>query len=206
MCGICGIIDFKREVPNESQLHAMLPALEKRGPDHQGMMCKPGVAFGHRRLSIIDLTHHGHQSMEDTDLGLSITYNGEIYNYKVLKDELIHKGYRFFSNSDTEVILKSYHAWGDDFVKRLNGMFAFCIYDQNHQRFLLGRDRLGIKPLYYTEKRNQLFFASNIQALKEARVVSSELSRTAFHYYLTFHAVVPAPYTIFEHVKKEALL
>lgn len=165
-------------------------------------MVEPGVAFGHRRLSIIDLSENGHQPMTDNELGLSITYNGEIYNYRELKRELEGRGYRFFSDSDTEVIIKAYHAWGDGFVNRLNGMFAFCLYDRKRQLFVLGRDRLGIKPLYYAEKDGSFYFASNIQALNAAGVVERELSVPALHYYLTFHAVVPAPHTIFANVKK----
>ncbi len=189
-------------MPDEKAVREMLVALQKRGPDDEGLLIEPQIALGHRRLSIIDLSKNGHQPMTDRKLGLTITYNGEIYNHRQLKAELLLKGYSFFSTSDTEVLLKAYHAWGDDFVRRLHGMFAFCIYDRRGERFVLGRDRLGIKPLYYVDDGDQFTFASNIQALKKGGVLRSQLSREALHYYLTFHSVVPAPHTIFEHVKK----
>lgn len=202
MCGICGVIRYDKDSVDESIVQRMLPALETRGPDAWGIHMGEGFGFGHRRLSIIDLSENGHQPMIDEELKLSIVYNGEIYNFLDLREELQRQGYSFRSTSDTEVLLKAYHAWGDEFVTRLNGMFAFCIHDQERGRFLLGRDRLGIKPLYYAEEGKALYFASNTQALNEAGVIRSELSPEALHYYLSFHAVVPAPYTIFKNVKK----
>ncbi|WP_047154901.1 N-acetylglutaminylglutamine amidotransferase [Aneurinibacillus tyrosinisolvens] len=202
MCGICGVIRFDNGNIDERMVQRMLPAIETRGPDDFGVYAGDGFGFGHRRLSIIDLSENGHQPMIDQELQLSIVYNGEIYNFQPLREELRQKGYTFHSSSDTEVLLKSYHAWGDDFVKRLNGMFAFCIHDKTRGRFLLGRDRLGIKPLYYAEDEHTFYFASNMQALHATGVVHPELSSEALHYYLSFHAVVPAPYTIFKNVKK----
>ena len=148
MCGICGIIDLDDNRVQHNQLRSMLPPLERRGPDDEGWLVQPGVALGHRRLSIIDLTEKGRQPMVDEELGLTVVCNGEIYNFRELKRELTAMGYRFFSSSDTEVLLKAYHAWGDTFVTRLKGMFAFCLYDARRKRCILGRDRLGIKPLY----------------------------------------------------------
>ncbi len=202
MCGICGVIRYDKDSVDESIVQRMLPALETRGPDAWGIHMEEGFGFGHRRLSIIDLSENGHQPMIDEELKLSIVYNGEIYNFLDLREELQRQGYSFRSTSDTEVLLKAYHAWGDEFVTRLNGMFAFCIHDQERGRFLLGRDRLGIKPLYYAEEGKAFYFASNTQALNEAGVIRPELSPEALHYYLSFHAVVPAPYTIFKNVKK----
>lgn len=202
MCGICGIIHFNGEPVAVEQIRSMLPPMERRGPDNEGWMVDDGVALGHRRLSIIDLSDNGNQPMIDPELGLTITYNGELYNYADLKDILSGLGYRFFSDSDTEVILKAYHAWGDDFVKKCYGMFAFCIHDRNHGRYLLGRDRLGIKPLYYVDEGGRFYFASNIQSLAAAGVVDGRVSPEALHHYLSFHAVIPAPYTIFAGVRK----
>lgn len=202
MCGICGVIRYDKDHTDETLIEKMLPALETRGPDDEGIYTKDGVSFGHKRLSIIDLSENGHQPMIDKELKLAIVYNGEIYNFQELRDELRKKGYSFRSTSDTEVLLKAYHAWGDEFVKQLNGMFAFCIHDETRGRFLLGRDRLGIKPLYYVEEGRAFYFASNTQALKSVGVIRPELSPEALHYYLSFHAVVPAPHTIFKNVKK----
>ncbi|WP_286885577.1 N-acetylglutaminylglutamine amidotransferase [Aneurinibacillus sp. UBA3580] len=204
MCGICGVIRYDKGNVDEGTVQNMLPALETRGPDASGVYMGEGFGFGHRRLSIIDLSENGHQPMIDEELKLEIVYNGEIYNFKQLRDELQQQGYSFRSTSDTEVLLKAYHAWGDEFVKRLNGMFSFCIHDQIRGRFLLGRDRLGIKPLYYAEEGHAFYFASNTQALNRAGMIRPELSPEALHYYLSFHAVVPAPYTIFKNVKKLA--
>lgn len=202
ICGICGIVDQRGVTPEPEQIQAMLPPLASRGPDHEAWLTEPGMAFGHRRLSIIDLSANGNQPMTDPELDLTVVHNGEIYNYKELKNELSAKGYRFASDSDTEVILKAYHAWGDDCVRRFFGMFAFCIYDRPRGRFLLARDRLGIKPLYYTVRRGCFYFASNIQALVAAGVVDGDLCPEALHHYLSFHAVVPAPLTIFKGVSK----
>ncbi|MBN6187584.1 N-acetylglutaminylglutamine amidotransferase [Aneurinibacillus sp. BA2021] len=204
MCGICGVIRYDKNHVDRGLVEHMLPALESRGPDAFGVHTGAGFGFGHRRLSIIDLSENGHQPMIDDELKLSIVYNGEIYNFQTLRTELQQQGYSFRSTSDTEVLLKAYHAWGDKFVTRLNGMFAFCIHDQERGRFLLGRDRLGIKPLYYAEHDGIFYFASNTQALKAAGAIEPELSPEALHYYLSFHAVVPAPHTIFKNVKKLA--
>ena len=202
MCGICGAISNKGEGVDEEELRSMLPALANRGPDNEDIRVDKNYGFGHRRLKIIDLSEQGNQPMIDPELGLVITYNGMIYNYKELKKELEHKGYRFRSNSDTEVMLKAYHCWGDLFVQKLYGMFAFCLHDRKKNRFVMGRDRLGIKPLYYTEKNGNFYFASNMQSLNDAGVVDRTLSREALHYYLSFHAVVPAPHTIYKSVQK----
>jgi asparagine synthase (glutamine-hydrolysing) len=180
----------------------MLPALEPRGPDDEGVHVEPGLAMGHRRLAIIDLSPTGHQPMRDPGLPLSITYNGEIYNYRELRKELEGEGYRFFSDSDTEVLLKGYDAWGLGFLERLYGMFAFCLHDRQRGEYLLVRDRLGIKPLYYTRRGDRLYFASNIQSLHAAGAVDGRLSPVALHHYLSFHAVVPPPLTLFEGVHK----
>jgi asparagine synthase (glutamine-hydrolysing) len=140
--------------------------------------------------------------MVDSRLGLSIVFNGAIYNYPELREELIRKGYTFFSEGDTEVILKAYHAWGAQFVKKLNGMFAFAIQERDSGRLILGRDRLGIKPLYFTRNRNRFRFASTLPALLQTNNIDTSIDPAALHHYMTFHAVVPAPHTILQGVKK----
>ena len=180
----------------------MLPALSRRGPDDEGVHVEPGVGLGHSRLSILDLSPAGHQPMQDPELDLAVVFNGEIYNFRMLRDELAAQGYTFRSTGDTEVLLKAYHAWGDAFVQRLNGMFAFCLYDRKRRRAVFARDRLGIKPLYYAPAPDRLVFASNIQALKAAGAVTGELDPIALHHYLTFHAIVPAPRTVLAGVHK----
>jgi asparagine synthase (glutamine-hydrolysing) len=140
--------------------------------------------------------------MIDPKLGLIIVYNGAIYNYKILKDELIEKGYSFHTGGDTEVILKAYHAWGEDCVTRFNGMFAFAIYNQAKDKVFMARDRLGIKPLYFHKTGNSLLFASSLPALLATGKIKPQISAQALHYYLTFHSVVPAPHTMVSGIEK----
>jgi asparagine synthase (glutamine-hydrolysing) len=140
--------------------------------------------------------------MVDSDLGLTIVWNGCIYNYKELRTELQGYGYRFFSHSDSEVLLKAYHRWGDDFVSHFKGMFAFAIVERDSGRVLLGRDRLGIKPLYVTEDNHRIRFASTLPALLAGGGVDTRIDHVALHHYMTFHSVVPAPATILRGVRK----
>jgi asparagine synthase (glutamine-hydrolysing) len=181
---------------------AMAEAMSPRGPDGAGAWSAGRVALGHRRLKIIDLTEAGGQPMVDSDLGLAIAWNGCIYNYPELRRELSDHGYRFFSTSDTEVMLKAYHRWGDRFVDHLKGMFAFAIVERESGRVLLGRDRLGIKPLYITEDAHRIRFASSLPALVAGGGVDTHIDPIALHHYLTFHSVVPPPLTILRGVKK----
>jgi asparagine synthase (glutamine-hydrolysing) len=140
--------------------------------------------------------------MVDQQLNLALVFNGSIYNYKELRETLSGLGYHFFSNGDTEVILKAYHAWGEDCVDRLSGMFAFVIWDTQRQRLFMARDRFGIKPLYYTQDGRRLRFASNTQALLAAGGVDTSIDPVALHYQFTLHGVVPAPHTIFKGIRK----
>ncbi len=180
----------------------MAGAMVDRGPDGAGVWSAGRVALGHRRLKIIDLTEAGSQPMVDPELGLAICWNGCIYNYPQLRDELIGHGYRFFSHSDTEVLIKAYHRWGDQFVDRLVGMFAFALVERDSGRVLLGRDRLGIKPLYLTEDADRVRFASSLPALLAGGGVDTRIDTTALHHYLSFHSVVPPPRTILRGVTK----
>lgn len=160
------------------------------------------VGMAHRRLKIIDLSDAAQQPMVDAALGLAIVYNGAIYNYRELREELQQAGYRFFSTGDTEVLLKAYHHWGESFVERLNGMFAFAIAERDTGEVLLGRDRMGIKPLYYTRTQDSIRFASTLPALLKAGGVDTAIDTVALNYYMSFHAVVPAPHTILKGVRK----
>jgi asparagine synthase (glutamine-hydrolysing) len=180
----------------------MVEAMAPRGPDGAGVWSQGRVALGHRRLRIIDLSEAGAQPMVDAELGLAVAWNGCIYNYKELRCELSGHGYRFFSHSDTEVLLKAYHHWGDKFVDHLYGMFAFAIVERDSGRVLLGRDRLGIKPLYLTEDGHRIRFASTLPALLAGGGVDTRIDPVALHHYLTFHSVVPPPRTILRGVTK----
>jgi asparagine synthase (glutamine-hydrolysing) len=180
----------------------MAETLHRRGPDDSGVWASGRVAFGHRRLKIIDLSDAGAQPMIDSDLGLSLVFNGCIYNHKQLRAELERDGYSFFSHSDSEVILKSYARWGTDCVDHFAGMFAFALFDRKTGRLVLARDRLGIKPLYLAEQRGRLRFASTLPALLAGGEVNTDLDPAAIHHYLTFHSVVPAPRTVLAGVRK----
>ena len=202
MCGICGEFRFDGAAPDLALTHRMMTKLERRGPDHGGSYSDGPVALGHRRLAIIDLSEHANQPLVDQELGLSLVFNGTIYNFPALRSELQSKGYHFFSTGDSEVIVKAYAEWGEACVERLHGMFAFAIWDMAKQRLFLGRDRMGIKPLYYTFNGQRLRFASNIQALLAAGDLDTSISSIGLHHQLTLHAVIPAPHTIINGVKK----
>ena len=202
MCGICGELRFDQSVPDMEALKRMTAKLARRGPDHEGFFNGGALAFGHRRLSIIDLTAHSDQPMVDDDLKMALVFNGTIYNYKELRAELVEMGYEFFSDGDTEVILKSYHAWGEKCVQRFYGMFAFALWDMRDKSLLLARDRFGIKPMYYTLDGARLRFASTLQALLAGGGVDTSINPRALHHHFTLHSVVPAPHTILNGVKK----
>ena len=202
MCGICGEVRFNGTPSSTRCVEKMTNALHLRGPDAQGIYVQGAAALGHRRLKIIDLTERAQQPMVDNELGLTIIFNGAIYNYEELRRTLEAKGYTFFSSGDTEVILKAYHAWGRECVKRFNGMFALAIYARDRGRLFLARDRLGIKPLYYRQEPDAFRFASSLPALIAGGGIEGEIDPVALHHYMTFHAVVPAPHTILKGVRK----
>ncbi len=204
MCGICGELRFDGKTPDMGAIGRMSDKLARRGPDHAGTYSDGPVALGHRRLSIIDLSAHAHQPMVDATLQLTLVFNGTIYNYRELRTELQGLGYHFFSQGDSEVILKSYHAWGDHCVKRFKGMFAFCLWDQRNSQFFLARDRFGIKPLYLNQDDHRLRFASTLPALLAGGGVDTTLDAVALHHHFTLHTVVPAPRTLLRGVRKLA--
>jgi asparagine synthase (glutamine-hydrolysing) len=211
MCGICGKISFNNQPLQDSTLRLMCRSFAHRGPDDEGIYVsratdggatqQPGVGFGHQRLSIIDLSDAGRQPMSNEDGTIWITYNGEIYNYRELADELKKKGHKFKSDTDTEVVLHLYEEEETNAVNRLNGMFAFAIWDENINRLWICRDRIGIKPLVYYWDGKHFTFASEIKALLTDPNISKELDYEALQLYLAFN-YVPAPYTIFKGIKK----
>jgi asparagine synthase (glutamine-hydrolysing) len=202
MCGICGELRFDGALADLGALQRMCERLARRGPDHGGSYSDGPLGLGHRRLAIIDLSERANQPMVDPDLGLALVFNGTIYNYPALREELVGRGYRFFSHGDTEVILKAYREWGTACVERLHGMFAFAVWDLAQRTLFLARDRMGIKPLYWSESGSRLRFASNTQALLAAGGVDTALDPVALHHQLTLHGVVPAPRTILRGIRK----
>jgi len=202
MCGICGELRFDGHGADLAAIQRMTERLERRGPDHGGSFSDGPLGFGHRRLSVIDLSEHSDQPLVDQELCLSLVFNGAIYNYRELRKELQDKGYHFFSEGDSEVILKAWHAWGEACVERLQGMFAFAIWEEDRSRLFLARDRMGIKPLYYSLDRNRLRFASNMQALLAAGGVDKSIDPVALHHQFSLHGVVPAPHTILNGIRK----
>jgi asparagine synthase (glutamine-hydrolysing) len=202
MCGIAGEVRVDGRLPDIGAVARMADAMAARGPDGAGVWSAGGVALGHRRLAIIDLSSRGHQPMVDSELGLSVVFNGCIYNHRELRRELEAAGYRFFSTSDTEVLLKGWHRWGEGLVDRLVGMFAFALAERDSGRVVLARDRLGVKPLYLADVDGALRFASSLPALVAGGGVDTTVDPVALHHYLTFHAVVPAPRTLLAGVRK----
>ncbi len=176
--------------------------LTARGPDASGFHSQGPLALGHRRLKIMDLCEASGQPMVDPALGLAMVFNGAIYNYPELRAELEGLGYRFFSEGDTEVLLKAYHAWGESMLPRLNGMFVFAIWERDSQRLFVARDRLGIKPLYFSRTSERLRFASTLPALLQGGDIPGQLNPAALNFYMSFHAVVPAPDTLIAGIEK----
>ncbi len=204
MCGICGELRFDQRTPDSQTIGRMMQPLARRGPDHGATYFDGPLAFGHRRLAVIDFSARANQPMVDAELKLALVFNGTIYNYPELRAELKGRGYNFFSDGDTEVILKAYHAWGEQCVERLRGMFAFVIWDMRTRSLFLARDRFGIKPLYFARNQNVFRFASNVQSLLAAGDIDTSIDPVALHYQFTLHAVVPAPRTILNGVRKLA--
>lgn len=202
MCGFCGEVNFNGQNASAARIERMNDSMAPRGPDGSGVVVRGPVGLGHRRLKIIDLTECAAQPFVDTELGLTLAFNGCIYNYHELRAELEAAGYRFASTGDTEVILKAWHAWGTEAPKRFLGMFAFAIHERASGRVTLVRDRFGIKPLYYSEFNGGIRFASTLPALLAAGDVDTSVDPVALHHYMSWHAVVPPPRTILKGVRK----
>ncbi|MBN1846263.1 MAG: asparagine synthase (glutamine-hydrolyzing) [Sedimentisphaerales bacterium] len=193
MCGIAGF-----NWPDRGLIEAMNRAQRHRGPDDEGVYLDDAVSLGHRRLSILDLSDKGHQPMAFEDLVL--VYNGEIYNYRPLRTELEAKGYRFVSGTDTEVVLYAYHAWGASSVERFNGMWALAIYDRRDQSLFLSRDRFGIKPLYYYFDGKRFLFASELKALRQAKL-PERIDPAGMNFYF-YQKYIGRQYALFEDFHK----
>ena len=206
MCGICGEYRFDGSLPQLESVQKMMEQLEKRGPDHAGTFSDHSMAFGHRRLAIIDLSEKSHQPMIDRSTCLALVFNGTIYNHPELRKQLQAKGHTFVSTGDTEVILKAYAQWGEDCVKHFLGMFAIAIWDMQKKTLFLARDRMGIKPLYYSWTTQGFRFASTTQAILATATndspINTAIDAAALHNLFTLHAVVPAPRTILQGVRK----
>lgn len=200
MCGIVGFVDagYSRAEANEV-IDTMCRVIRHRGPDEQGVWVGDGVALGMRRLAIIDRSH-GHQPMFNADESVLVVFNGEIYNYRELQEQLQHRGHRFRTNSDTEVIVHAYEEYGDDCVAHLQGMFSFAIWDKKRRRLLAARDRFGKKPFNYYWDGKKLIFGSEIKSLLKA-AIPKEIDTVALDEYLTYR-YVPTPRTIFQGVRK----
>src|SRR5216684_2856635 len=184
MCGIAGIVKMDtREAVEEARLKRMRDVLHHRGPDGEGMFLDGAVGLGHRRLAIVDVAG-GHQPMANEDGSVWIVFNGEIYNHAALRPALEARGHRYRSRSDTETILHLYEEEGDRCVDRLQGMFAFAVWDRARQRLLLARDRLGIKPLYYAWTDRELIFASEIKAILAANSLRAALNEAVLPEFL----------------------
>jgi asparagine synthase (glutamine-hydrolysing) len=202
VCGLGGEYRFDGRAADIAAVDRISAVMEPRGPDGHDRWHDGPVALAHRRLAIIDLSETGAQPMVDAELRLVTVFNGCIYNYQQLREELRGYGYRFFSTSDTEVIAKAYHRWGAQCVDHFFGMFAFALLEQDSGRLILGRDRLGIKPLYLAQSADRLRFASSLPALLAGGDVDTSIDPVALNHYMTFHAVVPAPLTILSGIRK----
>ncbi len=202
MCGSCGELRFDGQPADLAAIARMTERLRPRGPDHGGSYSDGVLGFGHRRLSIIDLSEKSNQPLVDQELGLALVFNGTIYNYRELRRELQQRGYHFFSDGDSEVILKAWREWGQDCLAYLHGMFAFAVWDMREKALFMARDRFGIKPFYWSRDGQRLRFASSLPALLAGGGVDTSIDAVALHFQFTLHGVVPAPGTLLNGVRK----
>jgi asparagine synthase (glutamine-hydrolysing) len=201
MCGICGVyLSENGWDMHPSIVKNMCDTITHRGPDDEGFYCNDHVFLGSRRLSIIDL-ENGNQPMSNEDQSIWLVFNGEIYNYPELRERLIQKGHAIRTHSDTEVIIHAYEEYGESFASELNGMFAFALWDGNRKQLLIARDRVGIKPLYYTHQRGRFVFASELKAIRVVPGLQLEIDSTAIDQFLTLE-YIPGPRTIYKNVQK----
>ena len=189
MCGIAGLINFGSRPVSPVILKNMTDAIAHRGPDDQGQWIEENVGIGHRRLSIIDLSHAGRQPMLSSNHRYVLSYNGEIYNYRELRAELETLGYCFRSETDTEVVLCALNHWGTNSLIRFNGMFALALWDRKEKALLLARDRYGIKPLYYAQQGEEFIFGSEQKAITAVPNFKRKLNTPALLEYMTFQNI-----------------
>lgn len=199
MCGICGYTD-KFNIFSQKHIYEMNKIINHRGPDEEGYYFHENIALGHKRLNIIDLSG-GKQPMTNDDKTLVIVFNGEIYNFKSIKNELLSKNYKFYTDSDTEVLLKSYEEWGNECLKKLNGMFAFAILNLKNREIFLARDRFGQKPLFYYHNNSTFIFSSELTSILKYPTIRKNVNTSALQQYL-FYEYVPAPLSMIEGVNK----
>lgn len=202
MCGICGIVNFDNAEVSTLSIETMMNAMKHRGPDDEGIFITDNIGLGFVRLSILDLTPAGHQPMKSSDGNYVLIFNGEIYNYIELRNELKTKGYTFKSDSDSEVLLNAYIEWGEDALNKLNGMFAFVIYDKVKKEIFGARDRFGIKPFYYKKTENRLVFASDIPSILSISESRPKPNDKIIYDYLTYNRTNHTNETFFEDVLK----
>ena len=201
MCGICGRYNFDGRPVDEELIKSMNRQLIHRGPDAEGVYIDDLLGLGHRRLKIIDLSDTANQPMSTEDGRYTIVYNGEIYNYKDIKRQLKSEGYNFYSQSDTEVLLKSYQKWGEGCLKYLNGMFAFVIWDKSERKLFAARDRLGKKPFFYYYDHDKFIFASELKAISKNMDIKKELNPEAISDFLSLGYIL-SPKSIFKNICK----
>ena len=202
MCGIVGRVNFNKKEVDEVQIRAMMRKIKHRGPDDEGVFIDKNIGLGFVRLSIIDLSKAGHQPMFSDDRRYVIIFNGEVYNYIELREELKELGYRFKSSSDTEVVLKAYEEWGEEVLDRFNGMWAFVVYDTKTKELFGARDRFGIKPFYYYKDKNSFIFSSEIKALKEAIDTPLSINEESLFNYLSFNRTDYSQNTFYTQIYK----
>jgi len=202
MCGIAGIYNLNNESVSQDTLKRMGDIIRHRGPDDEGLWIDRNIGFGHRRLSIIDLSPAGHQPMSNEDKTIWITYNGEVYNYIELRPELEAKGHRFISHTDTEVILHAYEEYGEECLNKFNGMFAFCLWDSRQNKLFCARDRFGIKPFYYYFDAKMFAFASEIKALLENKGIEKRPNNQIICDYLVYGYLDHTEETFFARIKQ----
>ncbi|PYV61687.1 MAG: asparagine synthetase B, partial [Acidobacteria bacterium] len=203
MCGICGQYNFGSLAPvRRRDIEAMTKGLIHRGPDDEGYYIAGVIGFGFRRLAIIDLAG-GHQPMSDYEESVWVVFNGEIYNFLELRQELEGYGHTFRTNSDTEVIIHGYKQWGDDVLNRLNGMFGLAIWDVAQRRLVLARDPFGIKLVYYRIDGGSIYFGSEVRAIRAALPDEAEIDPRSLNLFLRYR-FTPSPYTIFKGIRKLA--
>jgi asparagine synthase (glutamine-hydrolysing) len=202
VCGICGIVNFDNAEVSTLSIETMMNAMKHRGPDDEGIFITDNIGLGFVRLSILDLTPAGHQPMKSSDGNYVLIFNGEIYNYIELRNELKTKGYTFKSDSDSEVLLNAYIEWGEDALNHLNGMFAFVIYDKVKKEIFGARDRFGIKPFYYKKTENRLVFASDIPSILSISESRPKPNDKIIYDYLTYNRTNHTNETFFEDVLK----
>lgn len=203
MCGIAGVFYYRdsQKIPDPYLLRSMAEALAHRGPDGNGVYAEKGIGLAHSRLAVLDTTSAGNQPMSSLDGAIQITFSGEIYNFREIREELENKGYRFRSRTDTEVVINAYQEWGVESINKFSGIFAFGLWDEKKRLLWLARDHLGVKPLFYHDDGSRISFASEIKAILKDRTVPREINPDGLNAFFSF-SYVPSPLTGFKHINQ----